>query len=83
MTDDVLRMIDTPTLLLFGERSPVNHAQRARERSRRLIANVETEVIPDAGHMLPVEMPELFTTRVLRFIHDIDTRHHANPPSDK
>ncbi len=83
MTDDVLRMIETPTLLLFCERSPVNHAQRARERSRRLIANVETEVIPGAGHMLPVEMPELFTTRVLRFIRNIDTRHHATPPSHK
>jgi pimeloyl-ACP methyl ester carboxylesterase len=80
MSDDVLRTLDTPTLLLFCERSPVNHAQRALERSRQLIANVETEVIPDVGHMLPVEMPEVFTTRVLRFIHNIDTRHHMNPP---
>jgi pimeloyl-ACP methyl ester carboxylesterase len=79
MSDDVLRMIDTPTLLLFCERSPVNRAERASERSRRLIADVETEVIPDAGHMLAVEKPELFTTRVLRFIHDVDTRH----PSDE
>jgi pimeloyl-ACP methyl ester carboxylesterase len=83
MTDDDLRMIDTPTLLFFCERSPVNHAQRAVERSRQLIANVETEVIPDSGHMLPVEMPEFFTTRVLRFIHNIDTRQHTNAPSEE
>jgi pimeloyl-ACP methyl ester carboxylesterase len=67
-------MVDTPALLLFRGRSPVNHAQRAWERSRRLIANVEVEVVPDAGHMLPVEMPDFFTTRVLRFIRGIDAR---------
>lgn len=74
MTDEELRCIHTPALLLFGERSPVNHARRAGERSRMCIPNAETEVVPDAGHMLPVEQPELFTRRVLSFINDIDAR---------
>ena len=65
LTDDDLRAIHTPTLILFGEKSPVNNAHRAAERSRNLIADVETEVVPDAGHMLPVEQPTLFTSRVL------------------
>lgn len=73
MTDDALRKIDTPTLLLFCERSPVNNAHRALERSRRLVANVDAEVVPGAGHMLPVEMPELFASRVIRFIDAVDT----------
>ena len=72
MTDEALRAITTPTLLLFGEESPVNHARRASERSRHLLPNVAAEVIPDAGHMLPVEKPELFTSRVLTFIDAID-----------
>ncbi len=72
MTDEALRAITTPTLLLFCEHSPVNHARRATERSRELLANVATEVIPDAGHMLPVEKPELFTSRVLTFIDAVD-----------
>ncbi len=72
MTDDVLRMIDTPALLLFCESSPVNKAQRALERSRRLVANVEAEVVPGAGHMLPVEIPELFASRVASFIAAVD-----------
>lgn len=79
MTDDYLREINTPALLLFCARSPVNHARRAAERSRRLISSVETDIISDVGHMLPVEQPELFTSRVLRFIDDIDTRHHTTP----
>jgi pimeloyl-ACP methyl ester carboxylesterase len=72
LTDDDLRAIHTPTLVLFGEQSPVNRARRAAERSRDLIANVEIEVVPDAGHMLPVERPGLFTSRVLGFIDEID-----------
>ena len=73
MTDEALRAITTPTLLLFCEHSPVNHARRATERACAVLANVAMEVIPDAGHMLPVEQPELFTRRVLTFIDAVDT----------
>jgi pimeloyl-ACP methyl ester carboxylesterase len=76
MNDEELRAITTPALLLFCEHSPVNHAQRAAERSRHLIANATAEIVPDAGHMLPVEKPELFTNRVLTFIRDVDLRDH-------
>ena len=34
MNDEDLRAIRTPTLLLFGGQSPVNHAEQAAERSR-------------------------------------------------
>jgi pimeloyl-ACP methyl ester carboxylesterase len=71
-TDGDLRGIDLPTLLFFCGGSPVNNAQRAGERSRRCIPDVEVEIVPDAGHMLPVERPGLFTERVLRFIARID-----------
>jgi pimeloyl-ACP methyl ester carboxylesterase len=71
-TDEDLSRIALPTLLFFCGRSPVNNAQRAAERSRRCIPNVEIEVVADAGHMLPVERPALFTERVLRFVDGID-----------
>lgn len=72
MTADALRTITTPTLLLFCEQSPVNHARRAAQRSRDLLPNATAEIVPDAGHMLPVEQPELFTRRVLTFIDRAD-----------
>ena len=72
MSDDDLGAIRTPALLLFCECSPVNHARRAAERSRQCISNVTTLVVPDAGHMLPVEKPELFTSTVLGFTRDVD-----------
>ena len=73
-TDDDLRSIELPTLLFFCGRSPVNNAERAAARSRQCISDVEVEIVPDAGHMLPVEHPALFTERVLRFIAGIDAR---------
>jgi pimeloyl-ACP methyl ester carboxylesterase len=71
-SDAELGGIDLPTLLFFCGRSPVNRAHRAAERSRRCIPNVEVDVVADAGHMLPVEHPALFTERVLRFVDGID-----------
>ena len=40
-------------------------------RSRRvgdLVAGARCEIVPDAGHMLPVERPEVFAARVFEFV---------------
>lgn len=72
LNDDELRSIRTPMLLLFGERSLVTDAARAVDRARGLIANVDAEIVADAGHMLPIEKPDLFTRRLLAFIERVD-----------
>jgi pimeloyl-ACP methyl ester carboxylesterase len=77
ISDEDLKAIGIPTLLLFCGSSPVNHAPRASRRARDLIAGVVTEVVPDAGHMLPVEQPALFAGRVLGFIDDVDSQVHT------
>jgi pimeloyl-ACP methyl ester carboxylesterase len=79
MSDGDLREIHIPALVLFCERSPVNHLPQAAQRSRRLIAHATVEVVSGVGHMLPVEQPELFNSRVLKFIHDVDSPGTADP----
>jgi pimeloyl-ACP methyl ester carboxylesterase len=74
LSDEELRSIRTPMLLLFGERSLVTDAARAVDRARGLIANVDAEIVADAGHMLPIEKPDLFTRRLLAFIDGVDRR---------
>jgi len=69
-----LREIRTPMLLLLGARSPVNDAERVAERARRLIPDVQVEIVPDAGHTIPMEQPDVFTSRVLRFVDEVDAR---------
>ena len=54
----------------------MNHAAEPRPE-RDLIAGVTTEVIPDVGHMLPVEQPALFARQVLDFIRDVDRQVHT------
>ena len=72
LSDNDLQGIETPSLVFFCDRSPVNNAQRAARRVAELMPNVTVEVIPDSGHMLPVTQPELLTSRVLTFIDGVD-----------
>ncbi len=78
LTDAQLSSIRTPTLVLFGSRSPLTNSARAAERLRRLVSNVEVEIVTDAGHMLPVERPDLFNQRVLQFVDAVDSAHDAD-----
>jgi pimeloyl-ACP methyl ester carboxylesterase len=73
MTDEELHSITVPTFVILCARSPVNDSKRAAQRARRFIPNVEVDVVADSGHMLPVEHPEQFTRRVLRFVEGFRT----------
>jgi pimeloyl-ACP methyl ester carboxylesterase len=72
-TDRDLQAITTPTMLMLGENSPVNHARRAADRARTCMPAVRSEIIPNAGHMIPIESADLFSSLALRFIDDIDS----------
>ncbi|TCK27340.1 alpha/beta fold hydrolase [Pseudonocardia endophytica] len=52
-SDDDLRAVRVPTLVLLGGRSTVHDASRARARAERLLPDVRVEVWPDATHALP------------------------------
>jgi pimeloyl-ACP methyl ester carboxylesterase len=67
-TDDELRALKTPTLVLLGERSVLLHARTASARVKELIPRVCAEIVPVVGHGLPLEAPELVNERILRFI---------------
>jgi pimeloyl-ACP methyl ester carboxylesterase len=55
-----------PTLLIVGERDPAIPARVAREQAARSEA-VELEIVPDAGHFVVDERPDLVADRILRF----------------
>jgi pimeloyl-ACP methyl ester carboxylesterase len=72
LTDDELRSITTPTLLLLCGASPVNDARRVAERAGSLMPNVKVDVVEGAGHMLPVDDSAGFTSRVLGFVDSVE-----------
>ncbi len=66
-SDDELRGINTPTLLLLGDNEIIYNPQSALERATRLIPNIDAEIIPAVGHGLSQEQPELVNSRILEF----------------
>jgi pimeloyl-ACP methyl ester carboxylesterase len=67
-TDDELRSITTPTLLLLGEKSELHDARRVLARTRALMPALEGEIVPRAGHSLPVDQADLVSRRILQHI---------------
>jgi pimeloyl-ACP methyl ester carboxylesterase len=68
-SDEELRSIRTPTLVLIGEREVLYpDAAATAERARSLIPGVTVERIPNAGHALFYDRPELVNRRIVEFL---------------
>jgi pimeloyl-ACP methyl ester carboxylesterase len=66
-TLDALRRIDVPTLVAAGERDMPDFIEGA-EAMAGVIPGARYEVIPDAGHLAPLETPETFRSMLLEFL---------------
>lgn len=65
-----LHRLSPPTLLLVGVRDIIYSPRKVLERAKRQIANFEGELIPDAGHLLTLDQPDLVSQRLLRFLEE-------------
>lgn len=68
MSDAELKAIRVPSLLLIGEHETVGSASRAMRRVRAVAPQIEAELVPGAGHDLPIAQRERVTRRVLEFL---------------
>ncbi len=68
MSDEQLRRIRVPSLLLVGENETVGSAPSAMRRVRTVAPQIKAELIPGAGHDLPIAHRELLTQKVLEFL---------------
>ncbi|MEV0400051.1 alpha/beta fold hydrolase [Actinoallomurus sp. NPDC050550] len=73
-TDEEIRSIDVPALVLVAGRSAVHDPQRALRRAEALIGDVQAELWPDATHAISGQCADEVNARVLRFIDDVDGR---------
>jgi pimeloyl-ACP methyl ester carboxylesterase len=62
-----LPLITAPTLIMWGDDDQVNDLEMAR-LSATLIPGAELDIVPGAGHFLPIEQPERFASRVAAFL---------------
>lgn len=67
-SDAELKRLQAPTLVVVGEKDILFDTGKALERAKKLIPQVETEIIPEAGHFPCTEQPDRFNARVLTFL---------------
>ncbi|MEV6973753.1 alpha/beta fold hydrolase [Kitasatospora sp. NPDC093806] len=67
-SDEELRSIGLPVLVLVGARSALLRPRRVLERVTALIPDVRAELVRGAGHGLNLERPEEVNEQLLRFI---------------
>jgi pimeloyl-ACP methyl ester carboxylesterase len=51
-SDEELRRLTMPTLLLIGREDTLHDARKVAERMRKLVPELTTKIIPQAGHTL-------------------------------
>ena len=68
-SDEAASDTNEPTLLLIGQKEVIYGSIDATvERAKRLISNIQTEIVPDAGHLPNIDQPEIVNKRILKFL---------------
>lgn len=65
-----LPLIDCPTLIIYGREDTLT-APSIGEEIQRGVAGSKLELIPNAGHMAPVEQPDLVAASLRRFLESL------------
>jgi pimeloyl-ACP methyl ester carboxylesterase len=68
LSDDELRSLHMPVLLLFGDGEVTYDPAKAVDRARRLVPNVEGELIPRCRHDMCFSQARVVNARVLEFL---------------
>jgi len=67
-SDSELRSIHTPTLFLAGKNEVIYNPGAAIDRVKKLMPDVTTALIPDAGHLVSMDQPSLVNEQMLKFL---------------
>ncbi len=67
----VIKRIDVPTLLIWGERDPV-FIRATTENFTEWVPDLRVERIPEAGHFVQSEAPEKVNELLIAFLKDSD-----------
>jgi pimeloyl-ACP methyl ester carboxylesterase len=68
VSDEALRTMTVPTLLLIGDREVISDPARALERARRLIPEFEGDLVAGCRHDMCASQPDIVDARVLTFL---------------
>lgn len=68
LTDQELSSLNVPTLFLTGENEIIYSVKKAIARIQSVAPNIQTEVIKNAGHDLPMAQPQQVNNAILDFL---------------
>lgn len=67
-TDEQLKRITTPTLLIYGEKEVIYDYNLAINRAEQYLQNIKTEIIPGGNHLTAVSQPDFTNRAILNFL---------------
>lgn len=69
VTDDELRMLAAPTLVMMGQHEHFFDVPGAIERARKILPDLRGgEIIPGVGHNMATDNPDMINARLARFL---------------
>jgi len=75
LSDDELRALRVPVLLLIGTDEVLYDAPRALARARRLIPDLQGELVPHCRHDMCLSQSRIVDARVLEFLRNTGDQH--------
>ncbi len=66
-SNEELKSLQSPILLLIGEKDIINNEHNLK-KAQELIPNIESSIIPHTGHFLSMDQPETINKRILYFL---------------
>lgn len=66
--DTQVSALHIPTLVLLGSQDPIYNVAKAASRLSAVAPHIQVEIISGAGHLLPVERPEVANAALLKFL---------------
>ena len=78
-SEEELRRLQSPVLLLVGDREKIYRPESTLEKAARVLPDVEAELVVGVGHLINMERPQFVDKRLLRFL----SEHQASgrPPA--
>jgi pimeloyl-ACP methyl ester carboxylesterase len=67
---EAMQHVGVPTLLIVGAEDQIT-PPACLEAAERVIPNARLLIVPHAGHLVPLEAPEVFNRAVLEFLADV------------
>jgi pimeloyl-ACP methyl ester carboxylesterase len=66
LTDEELARVDRPTQMVFGAASTMHDSAAVARRLARVLPAAEVELVPNVGHSIALDVPDLVNQRILR-----------------